>query len=238
MINYLLYSFPKNKLEKTQKIFFYQFLSSLFISLISVFIFYIFSSKLNIITIITMITTIGGIIWFIITLYLMEKFNKRPENIKNALDNRNNELNLLRYKLKQAEYDMPTSNNNSFSTKLNWYTKDKLEYLIKEFEKLAFPTSILDSPEIKPLIFFLIPIATFAGTAIGEKAELSITIAVAFILTLIVLGIWGIVQLAESLFDIISFSNSKRQIKRIYYLLNELYIRDFDDSIPPQANNP
>lgn len=100
-----------------------------------------------------------------------------------------------------------------------------------EFEKLSKPKAEFDNPAVNSLKFALIPIISFAGGVIADKAEFETSIAVAFIMALIVLSFWGITQLIKSFADEIFFSTSDYQVKRIYSLLSDLYIRDFDESV-------
>ncbi len=220
MINYLLYSFPKNKLEKTQKIFFYQFIASSSIFLASVLA---LSLEIHVYTI---ITGIIGVIWFLIVLYFTECNTKK--SVSTDYHKYNEKLDTLRKILIDAKYDMPTLNDGSSSIQSNWYTKDKLEYLIKEFEKLVFPPPIFDSPEVKPLIKALIPLVVFVGGVLTEKAELETSIQIAVVAGVIVLIFWFFFKMINDLSDIFSLYTSTYQKKRIYSLLRDLYIRDFD----------
>lgn len=232
MINYLLYSLDKDKLSKDQKKFFCGFLATL--SLIVASFVCLFSSlwtHSKSIIIFETILAIIGFILFVIVLYRVEQHTKASVDID--YQKYNAKLDKLRDILKSAEYNVPVSNTGS-SIRVNWYTKDKLKYLIKEFKKLSSTKTRYDYPEIKSLKYALIPIVSFVGGVIAEKANLETSISVAFIAAMIVLVFWSIFQLIKDFSELISFYTSERQAKRIYSLLSDLYIRDFDDSIPSQ----
>ena len=183
----------------------------------------------------TLITGFIGLLGFIVVAILIEHHNKKT--VHNDYKKYNEELDNLSKLLKDAEYSLPTPSNSSNSPKLNWYTKDKIKYLIDEFEKLSTPKSKLEDPAVNSLKFTMIPIISFAGGVIADKAKLETSIGVAFIIAMIVLSFWGISQLVKSFADEIFFSTSDYQVKRIYSLLSDLYIRDFDDSIPDINSN-
>lgn len=233
MINYLLYSLDKDKLSKDQKWFFFGFLATLSLIVISfVGLFSSLRTQPKSVIIFETILVIIGFILFAIVLYLVEQHTKTSVDID--YQKYNAKLDKLRDILKSAEYNMPVSNAGSSSARVNWYTKDKLKYLIKEFRKLSSPKTRYDYPELKSLKYALIPIVSFVGGVIAEKANLKISISVAFIAAVTVLVFWSIFQLIKEFSELISFYTSERQAKRIYSLLSDLYIRDFDDSIPSQ----
>lgn len=219
MIHYLLFSLPRDtKIDNGRKWYFYGYLASLFIVVASIFAFML-DQKLY-----TVFSGILGLIVFLIVSVLLEKHNKKTVN--NDYQKYNTELDYLRKLLKEAEYDDPASN----SFKLNWYTKDKIKYLMDEFEKLSNPQKKFDDPAVNSLKFAMIPIISFAGGVVADKAKLETSICIAFIIAMIILALWGITQAVKSFADEIFFSTSDYQIKRIYSLLSDLYIRDFDES--------
>lgn len=222
MIHYLLYSFPKdNKIEKDKKPYFYGLIATILTIVVS-----IFALILDVQTH-AIITLIIGTIDFIVVALLDEKNKKKTVYVE--YEKYNDTLNTLRELLKQAEYDI--SNDNSTQIMQNWYTKDKLKYLIEEFDKLASSESKHDNSDVNSLKYALIPVISFAGGVIADKAELSISILIAFIVGVIILSFWGILQIVKSFADEIFYSTSKYQVKRIHSLLSDLYIRDFDESI-------
>lgn len=222
MIHYLLYSFPKdNKIEESKKPYFYGLIATILIIVVS-----LFALLLNV-QLHSIITLIFGTIGFIVVAVLVEKNKKETVGVEYL--KYNDTLNALRDVLKQAKYDI--SNDNSTSIMQNWYTKDKLKYLIEEFDKLLSSESIHDNSDVNSLKYALIPVISFAGGVIADKAELSISILIAFIVGMIILSFWGILQIVKSFADEIFYSTSKYQVKRIHSLLSDLYIRDFDESI-------
>lgn len=237
MIHYLLYSLPRDdKIDQDRKWYFYGYLASLFVVIASIFA-YILEQKSY-----TIITGFAGLIGFIVVAILIERHNKKA--VDNDYKKYNSQLDALSKLLKEAEYDTPTSRNSSNPTKLNWYTKDKIKYLIDEFEKLSTSKSKIEDSAVSSLKFAMIPIISFAGGVIADKAKLETSIGIAFIVAMIVVSFWGITQLVKSFADEIFFFTSDYQARRIYSLLSDLYIRDFDESVPdnsissPQSSNP
>lgn len=223
MIHYLLYSLPRNdKIDRERKRYLYAYLASLFIIITSIFAYILDQRKY------TIITGVMGLIGFVVVAILIERHNKKA--VDNDYKKYNKELDEISKILKDAEYDDPTASTSSNPPKLNWYTKDKIKYLIDEFEKLSTPKSKLEDPSINSLKIALIPIISFAGGVIADKAKFETSISLAFIVAMIVLSFWGITQIVKSFADEIFFSTSDYQVKRIYSLLSDLYIRDFDNS--------
>ena len=222
MINYLLYSFPKEtRLSQKRKYQFYGLVLSLAMIAVS-FIAYMFSQMSY-----TAITLIIGLLIFIGISIWLERDNVKTVNTDYIEYNK--DLDKLRDVLKNAKYKIQIRSSNE--VELNWYTKDKLKYLIEEFDKLLSSKAKVSVPSVNALKYALIPVVSFAAGVIADKAELSISIAIAFIAGIIILTVWGIVQIVNTLSDIIFFCTSNYQVKRIHSLLSDLYIRDFDESI-------
>ncbi len=227
MIHYLLYSVPKDSLSQDSKKYFYAMFSSLSILVFSIIAAFLNAYKYQ------LYSGIAGFLGLIISGYYAEKFKK--EKALNDYKDYNKELDNLRIILEKAKYNNPNSSSSSQPNKLNWYTKDKINYLIAEFEKLSSRKS--KDPSIDILKILLIPVVTFAGKAIADKANLNTTISVALCAILVIISLWGVIIIFKSIFDWIFYSMSDSQAKRIHSLLKDLYIRDFDDSAPVNTND-
>ena len=232
MIKYLLYSVPRdNKFNNNRKKQFYVYIASLLIIIASALAFYLNQDTY------TIITGTFGALGLIVVLISSEKYNKKLETIKVDYQDYNKELNNLRNLLNGATYDLSDFRSESLNDNqetsvsvLNWYTKDKLKYLIECFDELIFEKNKYDNPSISLLKNTSVPVISFAGGVIAEKAELAISLKIALIVLLIIWIFWSLVQIFSFFDEQIFFSTSYYQKKRIRSLLSDLYIRDFDES--------
>ena len=223
MIHYLLYSISYNKkISQDRRLYFYGYLASLLITVISIFSFAI-SYMLY-----TVLTGIAGVAGMIVVSVLIEKHNKKM--IATDYQNYNKELDELRSLLKQAEYHNPSRESDYISPKLNWYSKDKVKYLIEEFKNLSSANAGYDDSSVNQLKMTLLPVISFAGGVIADKAEFKVSIVIALLVAALILVTWGSAQILKALSDEIFVSTSDRQVKKVYSLLSDLYIRDFDES--------
>ena len=231
MIHYLLYSVPKDEINKSRiKYAIFFFISLLVMTFSALLFFYKIDNRFF--SLASLISFVIGSIILIVNLIILESFKKRTVRIDYC--EFNEELDTLRTILKNAEYDDPSDT--SANEKPNWYTKKKIKYLIKEFDKLSSDKT-KNGMSGNPLTYYLLSVISFAACAIADKASLKTILTVAVVAFVGILVCWCIIQTIKDLGDAISYSTSDNNIKRIYDLLNNLYIRDFDDSAPVNTND-
>ncbi len=217
MIHYLLYSISYNKkISQDRRLYFCGYLASLLITVISIFSFAI-SYMLY-----TVITGIAGAVGMIVVSVLIEKHNKKM--IATDYQNYNKEPDELRSLLKQAEYHNPSRASDYISPKLNWYSQDKVKYLIEEFKNLSSANAGYDDSSVNQLKMTLLPVISFAGGVIADKAEFKVSIVIALLVAALIILSWGSAQILQALSDEIFVSTSDRQVKKVYSLLSDLYI--------------
>ena len=236
MIHYLLYSVPKDKISQSRKKYFWVIIISLSIlcfsavALVEGLIYFPNNKQLNCILV---STGLLSIVCFIFSLFLAN--NKMKKTVRFDYHEYNEELDHLRTALINADYN--DSSDPSTTNKPNWYTEDKVKYLIQEFDNLLSNRSTKYDSSVDILKNALIPIISFAGGAIADKAELKTTIRVALLIILAIFSIWGIAQFLKTISDELFYNRSDTQIKKIHSLLKDLYIRDFDDTAPSTSNS-
>lgn len=168
-----------------------------------------------------------GVISAITTIAYLGVFAKwesvNRNDISARFSNYNNKLDGLRDVLISFQYWKGNEN-------LNWYSKDKIRYLIDMCDELV---GELTSPKIKYSEFLkltILPIVSFSAGVLADKASLEISLSIAIIAVLVVIFIWEVKELCKFVINFIFKSSSTDKWKNLTYALKDLLIRDFGET--------
>ncbi len=154
-----------------------------------------------------------------IVIFLLERH--RIKRAKDNFDVYNYKLDQLRDVLKELTYK-------SNGVDSNWYSKEKIQYLINECNKTIDECS---SPKRKSMDFLkltVLPIISFVAGVIADKASMETSLSLAGVAVTFAFTIWGVKQIVEFLDDLILKSSSIGTIKSVRDKLKDLLVRDFE----------
>lgn len=112
----------------------------------------------------------------------------------------------------------------------NWYSADRIKYLIKMCDNLIHQNSEENNVNLAFLKPSIIAIIGFGAGVLAEKATLEINLTIGFIALTVVILIYCFGEIKEILNNILFKSNSSEEIMKLKSALMDLLMRDFSES--------
>lgn len=201
----------KNDIKRTLLI-----VSVMALILLSLFLFFVVVAYPN--QLVSGIISAASAVLIPILLYVLDRHDIKK--VANGSNDYNNKLNQLRDSLVELEY-----NNNGI--KENWYSKGKIQHLIKECDEILKERSTPIDKSIEFVKIMILPIISFIAGVISKNTDVEISLQFAVIALVIVVSIWGLNQVIEFLDEIVLKSSSVSTIKNVKNMLSDLLARDF-----------
>ena len=155
---------------------------------------------------------------------LIAQDTRKRKNVQQRFISYDKSLNELADILRS--FSFPNGNN----TNENWYSSERIKYLIKMCDSLICKNvedKNKSSVFLKPAI---IAVVGFGAGVIAEKASLEINLAIGFIALMVIIFIYCFCEIGEIFNNIFFKSNSSEEIMRLKSALMDLLLRDFPES--------
>lgn len=216
MITLILDAFiAKNKIQYLKLII------ACVVSLISSCVFFWLTLKL---TYMFLIGVIASVIAFFAFLIIMER--KKRKDVKERFKKYNQRLDDLMLILKDFEI---SDNKNGKTENDNWYSPDRIKYLIEMCDSLIHDSTKKDK-NIEAFKNALLPVIGFVAGVLADKATLEVNLAMGVITLIVIMLICALREIDDFLNTFVFKSNSVEEITRLKMGLMDLLLRDFPDA--------
>lgn len=165
----------------------------------------------------------GAALLLFFIILIVHDIKKRKE-VDKRFDDYNSSLDELANILRNFLFS------NEDNTNENWYSADRIKYLIKMCDNLIYTNIENKNKTIKFLKSAIIAIIGFGAGILAEKASLEINIVIGFVALVVVILIYCFSEIGEILNNLLFKSDSSEEIMNLKSALMDLLLRDFPES--------